>query len=33
MQSSAREASIAHKMAECNALLRYFANVLYVKFI
>ena len=23
MQSSAREASIAHKMAECNALLRY----------
>ena len=27
MQSSAREASIAHKMAECNALLRYFANV------
>ena len=27
MQSSAREPSIAHKMAECNALLRYFANV------
>lgn len=26
MQSSAREASIAHKMAECNALLRYFVN-------